>query len=657
MAPQGSLDISAPYAHQARERRMDGSRSAARGGDEILRPGRNVWRIERAGRAAVLIDGAQFFRAVREALIKAQRTIFIVGWDMDSRCRLVGENCDPDDGMPASFAEFLSALARERPELKVNLLLWDYSVVYALEREVFPTMSLHWSTPRQVQLCLDDELPIGSSHHQKIIVIDDAVAFSGGIDLTIRRWDTSDHSLDNTDRVDPFGKPYGPFHDVQAMVDGAAARALAELVRERWARASCDSTAAIEPLGDPWPDSVDPDFRDIDVGIARTLPLYQDQDEVREVEELFCDSICAAQNTIYIENQFVTCTRVGEHLARTLRRRPELEALIVGPRNYGSWIESHTMRSGRIRFLRMLEDAGVSDRVRFMYPEVRAGDRISDTMIHSKVCIVDDRLLRVGSANLNNRSMGADTECDLAFAARTPEQRQRILHIRNKLVGEHCGVGADEIAAALERTGSLIRTVTEVSDRGHRLCPIADGELEKVELGAAIEEVADPSRPLAADLVANGHGPWFSPMQMSTIVKIVLVGLALLALPLIWRYTPLATWADPAIARGALAGIVDNAWAPLLVVAIFVAAGLVAFPVTVLIAVTAATFGPALGFTYAAVGALTSALVTYMIGAWLGKDMLRDLMGPRLDRIRRRIVNQGVIAVAAVRLVPVAPFT
>src|SRR5918992_2869622 len=141
--------------------------------ESVLRSGHNVWRIEQADRAAVLIDGAAFFRAVREALRKAQRNVFIVGWDIDSRCRLVGEDCDPQDGLPVTFAEFLSALVRERPELTVHLLLWDYSVVYALERELFPTLALHWSTPRQVQLCLDDHLPVGSSHHQKLIVVDD----------------------------------------------------------------------------------------------------------------------------------------------------------------------------------------------------------------------------------------------------------------------------------------------------------------------------------------------------------------------------------------------------------------------------------------------------------------------------------------------------
>jgi phosphatidylserine/phosphatidylglycerophosphate/cardiolipin synthase-like enzyme/uncharacterized membrane protein YdjX (TVP38/TMEM64 family) len=634
-------------------------RADRRGSNEtILRPGRNVWRVARAERAAVLIDGAAFFRAVRAALRQARRNVFIVGWDIDSRCRLVGEDCSADDGLPETFAEFISALARDRPELKIHLLLWDYSVVYALERELFPTLSLHWTTPRQVRLCLDDELPIGSSHHQKIIVVDDAVAFVGGLDLTVRRWDTSDHSLDNPNRTDPAGHAYQPFHDVQAMVDGAAARALAELVRARWSQASLDFPTEIAPCGDPWPDDVTPDLRDVDVGIARTLPVYGGHPEVREVETLFCDSISAARRTIYIENQFVTCTKVGKHLARALRERPDLEAVIVAPRRYTSWIEQRTMRNGRIRFLQMLREAGVDERVRLLYPEVRKEDRGSDTMIHSKVCIVDDRLLRIGSANLNNRSMGMDTECDIAIEANGEGQRKHIANVRNRLLADHCGAGVEAVARTLKETGSLIRTAESLSRNGHALRPIDDGTLDPEDMSLPLGEFADPDHPLLPELSIGGIRARLSRMQVSTLLKVALAAVLVFALPLVWQYTSLSGLAAPETVRAGLLRIAaDGLWTPLAVIAAFVGAGLVAFPVTVLIAVTAATFGPLLGFAYAGAGALASALVVYLIGAWAGKDMVRDLLGPRLDRIRRRIVTKGVIAVALVRLVPVAPFT
>lgn len=153
----------------------------------IFVPNANVWRLERADRFSVLIDGAAFFGAVRQAAIEAQHSIVITGWDLDSRTRLVGESGEPDDSYPVQLSAFLGALVEERPALNVYLLLWDYSLLYAVERESFPLLALQWKTPPRVHFSLDNCVPLGASQHQKIIVVDDCVAFSGGLDLTGRR--------------------------------------------------------------------------------------------------------------------------------------------------------------------------------------------------------------------------------------------------------------------------------------------------------------------------------------------------------------------------------------------------------------------------------------------------------------------------------------
>src|SRR6187402_1637320 len=103
----------------------------------LIKPDHNAWRAARAGRAAVLIDAGQYFGAVREALLNARSTAFIIGWDLDSRTRLVGEDCRADDGFPEGFIEFLTALVKRRPQLRVHVLVWDYSILYASERELF----------------------------------------------------------------------------------------------------------------------------------------------------------------------------------------------------------------------------------------------------------------------------------------------------------------------------------------------------------------------------------------------------------------------------------------------------------------------------------------------------------------------------------------
>ena len=191
----------------------------------VLRTGRNVWRQEQATRAAVLVDGANYFGALREAMLQARETIHIAGWDLDSRMKLVGESGTAEDGLPETLAAFLTALVARNPRLRIRLLLWDYSVMFAFERELAPIFSFMWATPRQIEFCFDDALPIGASHHQKIVVIDDRMAFSGGLDITGRRWDTSAHLPEDTRRLDPAGTAYAPFHDVQMALDGAAAAA------------------------------------------------------------------------------------------------------------------------------------------------------------------------------------------------------------------------------------------------------------------------------------------------------------------------------------------------------------------------------------------------------------------------------------------------
>ena len=153
----------------------------------ILVDGETCWRTETANRAAVLVDAAPYYAALRESLIKARSTVFIAGWDVDSRTPLYGPDGPPDDGFPETLGPFLTALAEKTPDLKIHILLWDYSMLYALEREPLPSIHLDWMTPAQIKVCLDDVLPVGSSHHQKIVVIDDTVAFSGGIDLAPRR--------------------------------------------------------------------------------------------------------------------------------------------------------------------------------------------------------------------------------------------------------------------------------------------------------------------------------------------------------------------------------------------------------------------------------------------------------------------------------------
>ena len=161
-------------------------------------------------------------------------------------------------------------------------------------------------------------------------------------------------------------------------------------------------------------------------GIARTGIATEGEAGVNEVDRLFEATIDAADRFIYIENQFTSATDIARLLAQRMLDVPQLRVLIVTPKLHSSWFKSQAMQSGRGGFIAEFVSAGVMDRIRFLYPSTADTDQAAAVMVHSKVMIVDDRILRVGSANLNNRSMGADSECDLAFEATSNAHREYI---------------------------------------------------------------------------------------------------------------------------------------------------------------------------------------------------------------------------------------
>jgi phospholipase D1/2 len=600
----------------------------------ILIPGDTVWRRCTAGRLAILNDAAAYFAALRQALLLATHQVYIIGWDIHSLTRFVGPSGQADDGYPEELGAFLKALLKAKPELRINILSWNYPALYAAEREWGSAAKFTSEAPDRLRFCFDASLPLGSAQHQKIVVIDGALAFSGGLDLTIRRWDTSAHEAHDPLRVDPDGKPYPPFHDVQCMVDGEAAVSLTEVAENRWRAAGCTVEARADVTGERWPASVPVQSREMTAGIARTGIATASDVSVKEVARLFEASINAADRFIYIENQFTSAVDIAQLLAQRMLDVPQLRVLIVTPKMHSSWFESQAMQSGRGGFIEQFVSAGVMDRVRFLYPSTRDADGTTAVMVHSKVMIVDDRILRVGSANLNNRSMGADTECDLAFEATSEAHRKYIAGLRRSLIGHFCGV--DERLAQ--------------SGREKSLQPI-DPAATVGGMAAVVQPVADPKEPLRLDRAANRM--WTA----RTILAVVGLAAALAGLALAWQYTSLRDFADVGFVSSVISQPARSQFAPLLAIAAFVVGGLVVFPVLILIAATAAALGPWMGFFSAGAGVLLSALTLFSIGRVLGHARLQRLLGRRAGRIQSRIIDKGVVAVAMIRMVPIAPFS
>src|SRR5262245_49700691 len=190
----------------------------------LLEEGRNCCSVRRAKRAAVIIDAQAYFQAFAEAAERAERSIMILAWDFNSRVLL---SRDETSRYHVSLGDFLNRLARRRKRLQIRILDWDFPLVFGTDREMSPLYGLSWNPHRRIHSHYDATHPLAGSHHQKMVVIDDKVAFNGGLDLTCRRWDSPEHKPDDPRRVEN-GKPYPPFHDVMMVVDGGTARALGE---------------------------------------------------------------------------------------------------------------------------------------------------------------------------------------------------------------------------------------------------------------------------------------------------------------------------------------------------------------------------------------------------------------------------------------------
>ena len=459
----------------------------------ILRPGRNTWQTARADAFLFLIDGQEYFSALRQTLLMASHSIRIVGWDFDPDIPL-------RPGLSQeTLREFLLQLVEHRQELEVHILIWGLGLVYSgASLKLFKQMS--WFNHPRIHLRFDTGHPLRGSHHQKIVTVDDSTAFVGGIDLTAGRWDTKEHAVPSSWRLKPGGKPYGPVHDVQTMFSGPAARAVADLARWRWEKATGERLhlVATAATSSPWPQGLRPDMEGCCAAVSRSVPSLAGFGGSCETVRLTYDAVLAARRHIYVETLYLTAFDIGQALAKRLREPHGPEIAILVTCSSRGLIEQLYMARNRDRLIRCLKRADRFDRLRIMYavvPDQDGHDR--EVLIHSKILIVDDVFVRVGSSNLNNRSQGLDTECDIAVEATTRTEQRAIAALRNRLLGEHLDASPQAVAEAME-SGTLIGAIDRLNlrARGLRPAPVdLNGKTSPV-FGTSLVDPKKPFRPL-----------------------------------------------------------------------------------------------------------------------------------------------------------------
>ncbi len=451
----------------------------------LLAPGPGLWRTAVADRFAILMENEAYFDALASAIHKAERSIVVLGWQFDPRTHLDPE-ARPGD-RHAEIGRQLRMLVKRKPDLDVRLLIWKSPLLIAASQGFYPHKAQRWFRKRMVEFRLDSPGPIGACHHQKVVVIDDRIAFCGGGDISTDRWDSAEHLDHDPRRALPSGLICKARHEVMCVMDGEAARALGDLARERWFRATWERTVPDQADTDPWPDGVPVQITDVPVGIARTEPKWGGRHEVRENETLHLEAIRRARKLIYLENQYFTSPIIAAALAERLAEADGPEVILVSTGKSPSWFDSLTMDTARAEVLYRLEQADKYNRFFAFAPRTAEGDRI---IVHAKLSIIDDRLLRIGSTNLNNRSMGLDTECDVAMEPKDAAGRQVIVDHRHRTIAHWIGVKTEEFAAVEAVMGTTGKAIC--SFETDRLAPLGSEPPTRIQRMFAEWQLGDP---------------------------------------------------------------------------------------------------------------------------------------------------------------------
>lgn len=462
----------------------------------IIRPGQNAWRVAKADHLSILVDGEAYFRVLEGVLEQARNEIWIIGWDFNPDIPV-----RPDEPQSPTLGTFLLQLVEERPSLTIRVLIWAMGPVYS-GKSLKMFRKRRWSSHPRIVLAFDSRHPLRGSHHQKLVAVDNRVAFVGGIDLTAKRWDTNDHVFDDPRRALPSGERYEPVHDMQMAMDGAAARLAGEIARRRWLHATDETVPVSAGKSAASLDDLAADMINTSVAFARTEPGIRGRPAAREAMDLTLAALSAARKHIYIESQYFASKTICDLLCEKLADPAGPEVVVISTLSSHGTIERLVLGANRDRFIRRLNQCDKHGRLRTFYPVVPKPDGTEqEIIIHSKTIVVDDVFLRVGSSNLNQRSEGLDTELDVAIEARTDAERASIVALRDRFAAEHLDVEPAVFGATVRARGSLVHAIDDFNTRARGLRPFRQAEgkgaIDPV-FGTGLVDPVSPWWPLSA---------------------------------------------------------------------------------------------------------------------------------------------------------------
>jgi len=609
----------------------------------------------KANKLKVFYDTASYYEGFADTIQNARDSIIILGWDIHSKLKLRRDEKDYD--YPIELGELLNELCQRNKNLKIYVLVWDFALIYLLERELFPRIQFEWKTHRNIKFIKDSSHGIGVSHHQKIVVVDNKVAFVGGIDLAPQRWDTWKHLPEDKRRKDPRGNFYTPFHDMQAMLEGPVARQLADIAIQRWKRATKKKIKITTSEKSPWPANYIPDMENVNVNIARTYGKWKNYPEVREIESMYIRQIEMAKKYIYIENQYLSSNIICDTLLNSLSKKEGPEIVIIQPKELNGWLEKKTIGLLRDHVVKKLREADKHKRLLILYPAYRDSEREVAIHVHAKIAFFDNEIFRIGSANLSNRSMGVDSECDIIVAANNKNIQNTIKNMRNKLLSNHLSIEQALFDKELLERKSLIATINNLKGKNKTLIDFIPSEEIQLSDNMPKEIVADPESPIKIDEFISELNFQKKIKKKSFYFKVLKILLVIGIIFLIWKTFKLEEYTQPKKVVEFFEPHKDGLAGFFIIMLFYIIGGLVIFPITLIIIITALLFDPIYAFFYAIIGSLISSYITYFLGEILFHDIIRKLAGNKIHVLNKYLKKQSILIIAGIRLLPVAPFS
>jgi phosphatidylserine/phosphatidylglycerophosphate/cardiolipin synthase-like enzyme len=366
----------------------------------------------------VLIDGAEALPRMTEEMAGAKSHVHIAGWYFTPHFALTR------DGEPAILRHLLADLA-ERVDVRVLVWAGAPLPLFRPSRGTVRKMRESLVSGTRIQCALDPKERPMHCHHEKTIVVDDRIAFVGGIDLTSEggdRFDSSDHHA--------RGRP--GWHDASARIAGPAVGDIAEHFRMRWQEVTGEELAPPVPAGRAG---------DVELQIVRTVPehVYEAKPSGDfSLLESYGRALRSAQRLIYLENQFLWSPEIASILTDKLRRPPsdDFRLLIVLPTRPNAGADDTRGTLGEL----VEADAG-EGRLLACTLLARAGRLADPIYVHAKIGIVDDPWLTLGSANLNEHSLFNDTEMNVVTHDTVIARQTRL-----RLWAEHLELSAEQVA-------------------------------------------------------------------------------------------------------------------------------------------------------------------------------------------------------------------